>query len=292
MSLKSKRKPKTNPASQTKSEKRPDPVFKQLMTKVALGVGLEKGPTELQIAQTTSSDMLLVIPTNIPIEDTLFDFFRTTNVIEFKSASDGLTKEAFAVQLARVYLLFAETPALEFSQILNVIVSSRYPREFLKYSQDEGCPFRVDDNREWLYRARIGYQEVALVVCEKLSLEPRYGSWLLFADANTQKWRDFIMMAASQHNWELLELARDLRPKEFNAMASQVLELFEQYGPKERARLKADWWEVIDDLLPKMSSENPEKLLDLMDHALSTLKPEERERLLNFLMNKTPKTEE
>ncbi|NWJ97961.1 MAG: hypothetical protein HXX20_19575 [Chloroflexi bacterium] len=188
-----------------------------------------------------------------------------------------MTKEAFAVQLARVYLLFAENPKIGFDRILNVIVSSRYPRTFLKYSQERGYPFKADEDREWLYRAQIGYQDVALVVCEKLPLESRYASWLLFADAGTQKWRDFIKMAALEHNWKILELARDLRPKEFNAMATRALELFEQYGPKERARLKADWWYVFKDLIPKMSIEEPKELSTI----LSAIDPETLKKVLS-----------
>ena len=286
MSPRPKRKPKAaaaaTPTETARYEvKRPDPLFKQLMTKVLSKVGLDRGPTELQIAQTTSSDMLITIPAGVSTENTLFDFFRATNVVEFKSASDKLSKEAFAVQLARVYLLFAETPALEFSQILNVIVSSRYPREFLSYSQEEGCPFKVDDNREWLYRARIGYQEVALVVCEKLPLEPRYGSWLIFADATTQKWRDFIKMTASQHDWELLELARGLRPKEFSAMASQILELFEQYSPEERARIRNDSWDFIDTMMQKMGIEEREKLISVVGHVFPIFEPEDLDQVLS-----------
>jgi len=61
-----------------------------MMTDAALQVGLKKGPTELQIAQTTSTDMLLAIPKGTTVESTVFDFFRPLNVIEFKSQSEGL----------------------------------------------------------------------------------------------------------------------------------------------------------------------------------------------------------
>ncbi|MEI6043052.1 MAG: hypothetical protein WCS37_01555 [Chloroflexota bacterium] len=42
------RKIKAAVAKQDKNEKRPDPLFKKLMTKVALAAGVEKGPTELR----------------------------------------------------------------------------------------------------------------------------------------------------------------------------------------------------------------------------------------------------
>jgi hypothetical protein len=69
-------------------KKRPDPAFKQILTDEARKIGLKRGPTELQIAQTTSSDMLLLVPQNVDLTATLFEFFRAVNVIEFKSGND------------------------------------------------------------------------------------------------------------------------------------------------------------------------------------------------------------
>ena len=292
-------------------ERRPDPLFKKFMTDAALQARLEKGPTELQVAQTTSSDMLLTIPKGAAVADTLFDFFRPTNVIEFKSASDSLNQHSFGVQLARVYLYLDQNRAVKHRQILNVIVSARFPREFFKFSVSEGITFEPDRQREWLYRARVGYQEVVVVVCEQLPLDLRYGIWLIFAAPTTQKWRDFLKLAAREHNWTLLEAARDMRdmrPKEFNAMNQELKAIFEEYGPKEQARLRADWWEVIKDRLPGMSNEEPEELTKLLTefkpevlgnalsnlspeklgNALSSLSPVEKAKLIKLLSEETP----
>jgi hypothetical protein len=144
-------------------KKRPDPAFKQVLTQEARKLGLKHGPTELQIAQTTSSDMLLLVPPRTKLKDTLFEFFRAVNIIEFKSSNDALTLQTLKIQLARLYLLLAENSDYQFETTLNIIISARYPSEVFKYCATKGYRFEPEANNGWLYRANLGLQDVAIV---------------------------------------------------------------------------------------------------------------------------------
>jgi hypothetical protein len=286
-------------------EKRPDPAFKQVLTEEARKVGLKRGPTELQIAQTTSSDMLLLVPPDTKVKGTLFEFFRAVNIIEFKSANDPLTLQTLEIQLARLYLLLAENPDYQFEQTLNIIVSARYPREVFAYSEGKGYPFKGEGKNEteeksedWLYRANLGYQDVVVVVCEQLPLKPLYLNWLIFAAADGDTWREAVLLAVKEHRLEILKLAREMHPKEVLAMGSQINLLFDQYSPQERKRLVKDWGDVIKDLLPKWRKEEPEMYEDVIQSIMlespevvakiwETLPEEQRQFLLKSLMEKS-----
>jgi MgtE intracellular N domain len=267
-------------------EKRPDPAFKQVLTEEARKLGLKRGPTELQIAQTTSSDMLLLVPSGTRVKDTLFEFFRAVNIVEFKSANDPLTLQTLEIQLARLYLLLAENSDYQFEQTLNIIVSARYPREVFGYSESKGYPFKGEgkdptdeESEDWLYRANLGYQDVVVVVCEQLPLKPLYLDWLIFAAADSETWREAVLLAVKEHKLEILKLAREMHPKEYEAMGSNIKMLFEQYSPQERERLKRDWFDVLEDILPQMGREEPKDLGSL----LSKVDPENLGQALDNL---------
>jgi hypothetical protein len=245
-------------------QKRPDPAFKQVLTDVARKVGLKRGPTELQISQTTSSDMLLLVPSGTDVRNSLFEFFRAVNIIEFKSANDLLTLETLNIQLARLYLLLAENKDYQFETTLNIIVSARYPSEVFRYCAARGYTFKSERTKGWLYRANLGLQDVVVVVCEYLPLEPLYLNWLIFAAADGETWREAILLAVKEHRLEILKLAREMHPKEYEAMGSKIKLLFEQYSPQERERLKRDWFEVLKDVLPQMGREEPRDLGELL----------------------------
>jgi MgtE intracellular N domain len=272
-------------------QKRPDPAFKQVLTEEAKKLGLKRGPTELQIAQTTSSDMLLLVPAQTKLNNTLFEFFRAVNIIEFKSANDPLTLQTLKIQLARLYLLLAENQDYEFETTLNIIVSARYPKEVFSYCTSKGYEFKPEANKGWLYRANVGLQDVAVVVCDELPLEPLYLDWLIFAAADGEIWRKAILLAVKEGNLEILKLAREMHPKEYEAMGSTINLLFDQYSPQERERLKRDWFDVIKEVLPKMSREEPENLKyvlsglepEFLAQALSGLEPKDLAQILNQL---------
>jgi hypothetical protein len=277
--------PATIEEVENEKRKRPDPLFKELLAEAAREAGLKSEPTELQVQQSSTSDLLLTIPEGTALDGTLFDFFRQANIIEFKSTNDPLTTVKFALQLGRVYLWLVQqqqaqsnkakaiaTIAVDFDNILNVVVSSKYPREFLKYSAERGCPFVATPEREWLLQARCGWQDVVIVVCERLPIEPKYERWLMFAPATSQTWRSFLKMLAQEQNWELLEVAKKLRPKEFKLMSPELEKYFEELRAEEPELYDKKWWEIVNLPLPDPKYLKPEQLAQLM----SKLAPEER----------------
>jgi hypothetical protein len=279
---------------ENEKRKRPDPLFKKLLAEAAKEAGLSSEPTELQIQQTSTSDLLLTIPEGTVLENTLFDFFRQANIIEFKSTNDSLDAAKFALQLGRVYFWFAtqknQSKAAEvtFESILNVVVSSKYPREFLKYSAKRGCTFVETPGREWLLQARCGWQDVAIVVCERLPIEPKYERWLMFAPASSHTWRNFLKMLAQEQNWSLLKMAQNMRPKEFGIMSPELEKIFAELEAAEPERYSEDWFEAIKMRFPKLKPIQKAQLLaDLSpQERLAGLSPEELQELLEELQQK------
>jgi hypothetical protein len=48
-------------------------------------------------------------------------------------------------------------------------------------STGRGIIFNKTAGKKWLYTARVGFQDVAIVVCRDLPLEPKFYKWLIFA---------------------------------------------------------------------------------------------------------------
>jgi hypothetical protein len=167
---------------------------------------------------------------------------------------------------------------LVYLSILNVVVSSKYPREFLKYSAERGCSFVETPERKWLLQARCGWQDVAIVVCERLPIEPKYERWLMFAPATTQTWRNFLKMLAQERNIELLKMAQNMRPKEYDEMSPELEKIFAELEAEEPERYSQDWFEVIQHRFPMLKPNQKAQLLASLTSEERTvgLTPEEK----------------
>ena len=261
---------KTRKTPAKKRKRLADPFFKRSLTEMALAAGFKHGPTELQLARSTLSDMLLHVPAGIILQATLLAFFRLYNIIEFKGQHDRFSIEAFEVQLGRLHFWHAQNSKLtDLDGVLNVFVVARYPQEIFRYSAGRGSPFTMVDGQEWLWQARCGWQDVVIVVCEKLPVEKPFYQWLAFAPSGSEVWREFVPRLVAEQEWEMLGLLFEMRGKELYAMKLDVEELLAQYDPEEVARLQQEWGEIILDWLPTASPEMRRK-------ALNKFKPEER----------------
>ena len=238
------------------------------------------------------------------MERTIFDFFSDSDVLEFKSTNDPLDKESFHTQVGRVEFWASKNPEFGIERVLNVIVSASFPREFFNYSAARGCVFRPTEGRERLWRARYGWQDIAVVICERLPIEPRYADWLLFAPPITETWHQTLRMLAAQHNWELLTEALNINPKEFERMSTEIENLYDEMSPKERGRIMQEWFEVIQKKVTEYRKNDPAKAAAILNEypaseRLSGLKPEERigdldeagqEELLKLLQKRLKKS--
>ena len=98
---------------------------------------------------------------------------------------------------------------------MNVIITARWPSSFLKFCKAGGYEFRKAYGREWLLQGEFGFQQVAIVVCERLPLNEKYFEWIFFAPSNSKKWQAFVdSIILSGEYSELLEAALSMRPVE------------------------------------------------------------------------------
>ncbi len=222
------------------------------------------------------ADLILAMPEEISVENTLFDFCSSFNVIEFKGQEDELNETEFIKNSVRVELLVLEEPSANFANTLNVFVSSRFPRQFLEYMKGQKCRFRRNKERHWEWWARVGLQNVLLIVCRDLPIEPRYYEWLIFAPADSTKWRDLVIALAREHNIEVLQQIYNMRPKEFEIMKPNVDKIIES-DPENQAQYIKNVRRVFNVTNKKL---------------VESLEPEEREELLQLLLEQKKQAEQ
>src|SRR5437870_149389 len=124
-----------------------DLFFKIITHLEAAQAGLQALDTEVQ---SLVADFILKILPGKSTADTMFDFFRVVNVVEFKSQNDQLTLQGFIKNVARTYLQFLREKDEDFENILNVTVSSRLPQSFFDETSRQGVTFKQDTNKPWL----------------------------------------------------------------------------------------------------------------------------------------------
>lgn len=251
---------------------RPDPFFKLLTRLEAEQLGLKAIETELQF--TTRADLVLAVPPGLNLEGTMFDFFRTLNVLEFKSENDKFNVREYVRNEVRTGITLLHSEDTDFGGILNVIVVSRRPRGFLTAAKKRRLFFRPQKGKPWLLVGQVGFQDVAIVVCRDLPLEKPYYNWLTFAPAGTDKWKEFVLKLLEEGNIELLEIIEGIRPKEFLAMlkSTDILAELEAIRSKQDPELDQERAEVAALILKYLANNDPKKL----GYALSRLKPEQR----------------
>jgi hypothetical protein len=225
----------------------PDALFKTLTREEIEDNKLQPRDTEVQFIGRT--DTVFEVPKGANIDNTIFEFCSEVNVIEFKSQNDPFAEEEFiennvrtgiiflqhlrklkrglkaqhdlAKTQAEVTQLLQETSPLintlkEYQRFLNVYVLSRYPKDFLEEATKNDIIFTKDPKREWLWWSKVGYQKIAMVICRDLPIEKRFYKWLLFAPSDSNRWHEFVQRLENENELELLDLARQLRPEEFD----------------------------------------------------------------------------
>ena len=90
---------------------RPDPMFKELITKAALASEIEM--LNVELPQLLRADMLLAVPEGKDLSGTPFDFLLPYSILEFKSTNDDFDRFEFAKNLARTHLFFSQYKKLK-----------------------------------------------------------------------------------------------------------------------------------------------------------------------------------
>lgn len=257
-----------------------DPLFKLLTKEEAAELGLQAGATEF--SYSPSADLVLVVPPGLSLVGTMFDFFRASNIVEFKSQNDLLNLRKYIRNEIRTSLYFLNSQEADFDNILNVFVCSRLPQAFLQLAARKKVIFEQVPDQPWRWIAQSSFQTVVIVVCRDLPLEERYFRWLAFAPADSRKWRDYLIELIRRRNQPLLGILKEFRLKEYNMAINRpdILERLREEGlltPEYETYLLNEKKEVFEVALQTLAKTNPELVIE----SLSILKPEQRLAGLN-----------
>jgi hypothetical protein len=137
-----------------------------------------------------------------------------------------------------------------------------------------------------LYTARSGGKDIVVVVCGRLPLERQYFEWLLFAPSTSQKWRDFVTMLAEAGERELLVVAQEMRPKEYQPMESMIDEILEGKTEKQQKEHLEAWLRLVRSSMPRAKRKVPEKFEEFLEDLVKDMTPAERQKLLEQLLQK------
>jgi hypothetical protein len=212
------------PADVVKNTLLPDTSFKAVTIKLAKQFGLETVGAEFQ--QTTLADLVLHVPDDKrgSLETTAFHFFRSYNIVEFKSLSDKFNPLNFLDNVVRTCLFQQQKPEVPFSEVLNVHVIAFYPREFFKQMRKNKCYFRNDKKYKWLRWGNVAGHNVAIVIGRYLPVEKPYYQWLLFSQSTTEKLQEFAKMLYKEGENDLLEMLVRIKPKEVKTVVEEALQ--------------------------------------------------------------------
>ncbi|MEI6045896.1 MAG: hypothetical protein WCS37_16225 [Chloroflexota bacterium] len=107
---------------------------------------------------------------------------------------------------------------------------------------------------------------IVLIICRDLPIERRFYRWLLFAPSKGTKWPAFIRRLQEEGNQELLAIAEQLRPKEYQMLKINAKEIWEE------ARRAGALTPEVEAYLAKERAEGIEILLsDLDNHSFDQM---------------------
>lgn len=243
---------------------RADPTFKLVTSELAWQSGLRL--TWAELPQSLTADFVLEVPPELKLDDTLFSFLAGYDyaVLDFKGQGDPLDEDKLLTNVARTALFCIKKPA-NVRRTLNLLVCSRYPQEILRPVEGVAGFSRPDEQAmPWLWLGRYSVQEIAIVVCRDLPLEPRFYNWLAFAPADSEKWKALVRLALKEGRRDLIELMRRMRPKEVLELAT--VSYLKDLDPEEEARINEGWGELFELILPKIAVEDPVLFKKLLGH--------------------------
>ncbi len=273
----------------------PDTLFKLLTRREVEDTKLRLADSEIQ--HVTRTDLVIKVPEGIDTAGTIFDFCAPTTVLEFKSENDPFGIREFTANYTRTAILFLQSKEEDYSLFLNAYVVARYPKEFLDNAPANGILFTVDEKQPWLRRAIVGGQRIVLIVCRDLPIERRFYRWLLFAPSDGKKWKEFVRRLKTEDEEELLGLAKQLRPQEFNTVKLDAKEIWEEVRkegaltPEVEARLARERAKGVEILLSDLENKDYYQMKfsvdDMTDEQLSymvnTLHPFRLVGLMDYL---------
>jgi hypothetical protein len=257
-----------------------DPIFKQMMTEMFQGPGINI-QTEVEVARLPLRiDVIIRIATQEALRAiqalTPFWFFLIHNILEFKGPGDALTINGYNRILGRARLYLSK-PDVSESELTLTLICAQTPRKILSHP------------KLGFERIRAGYYfsdhhglNVYLIAINELPTVPVNHLFLLFASSQV-KLQEVIKEIVITENVEQLAYAYRMHPK----LTKEISNMADKYT----RNLEYIAQTMGQDLLPYMSIED--KLRDLtpaqrleglsLEDRIKNLTDEEREALRQLL---------
>ena len=260
-----------------------DPVFKEVMMSNFAQLAL---PVETQVEISRlprTMDALVVLEETTEREkvraQTVFNYFRVHNQIEFKGKEDPLTREEYNLIRGRSYLYLGEK-RISASLMTVTIISARQPRNVLYHSSFD---VNWESENAGHYKSTDIFP-VNLFVCNELELNKENYPLLLFA-ASKKKFRQFVERIVGENNITYIYYASRVEPE----ITKEVLKMAGKQSLYDKQLQR-----IVDsmgtDILKKMTAEErmhgltvSERLAGLKLEDLRTLDPEVKAALLQLL---------
>jgi len=260
-----------------------DPVFKEVMT---FNFGQLSLPIETQVEVSrlprTMDALVLLLQAEDRekvLQETVFDYFRVHNQLEYKGKEDRLTRNGYHLILGRSHLYLGEKQ-ISTSEMTVTIISSRKPRNVLHHSTAD---VRWEVVGVGHYKS-TDLLPVHLFVCNELEMVPKNYPLLLFA-ASKEKFRQFVEQIVSEDNTIYIYYASRVEPE----ITKEVLKMAGKQSLYEN-NLRRIAESMGEDLIPFLSEEvlkriPPEKRVRSLTATdiVRSLSPETKEELLQLL---------
>jgi len=260
-----------------------DPVFKEVMT---FNFGQLSLPIETQVEVSRLPRTMDALVLLLQAEDrekvrkeTVFDYFRVHNQLEYKGKEDRLTRNGYHLILGRSHLYLGEKK-ISTSEMTVTIISSRKPRQVLHHSTAD---VRWEAVGVGHYKS-TDLLPVHLFVCNELETIEKNYPLLLFA-ASKEKFRQFVEKIVSEDNTVYIYYASRVEPE----ITKEVLKMAGKQSLYEN-NLRRIAESMGEDLIPFLSEEvvkriPPEKRVRSLTATdiVRSLSPETKEELLQLL---------
>ncbi|MXV84442.1 hypothetical protein F4X88_16180 [Candidatus Poribacteria bacterium] len=229
-----------------------DPVLKEVMAFKFAQLSL---PVETQVEISRlprTMDALVVLEQETERlkvhKQTIFNYFRIHNQIEFKGKEDPLTQSEYHLIRGRSYLYLGEKN-ISSSLMTVTIISARQPRKLLYHSN---LDVKWESESAGHYRSTDIFP-VNLFVCNELELVPKNYPLLLFATSK-EKFRQFVERIVGEEDITYIYYASRIEP----ALTKEILDMAGKQSLYEK-----QLQQIVDvmgtDLLKKMT---PEERMD------------------------------
>ena len=234
-----------------------DPIFKQLMTALFQGPGIDiqtgKSHDSLKINVIIRVATQEALSTIQPL--TSFWFFLIHNILEFKGPGDALTTSGYNRILGRARLYLSK-PDVSESELTLTLICAQTPRKILSYPK-----IGFERIREGYYFSDHRGLNVYLIAINELPTVPVNYSLLLFASSKVKR-QEIIEEIVINERVEYIAYAYQIHPE----LTKEISNMVDKYTRNLQYIART----MGQDLLPYISIED--RIRDLSDEECEVLR--------------------